>query len=59
MTVTPITNGGSVYSTYNDTESFYDICPVLEVGNTQFKFVKDNEVKKYSYYTSGFTTHIA
>lgn len=57
--VTPISDGGNVYSTYNSEESFYDICPVLEIGNTKFRFIKDNSASRYSFYTSGFTTHIS
>lgn len=57
VTVTPIADGKQVYQTYNSEESFHDICPVMNVKNTSFQFLKDNEIKRYSFYTSGFTTH--
>lgn len=57
--VTPITNLATTYGDYNSTEAFYDICPVYEIRNSSFKFIKDNSINRYSFYTSGFTTHVS
>lgn len=57
VTVTPISDGRQAYQTFNGGEGFYDICPVLNVKNSSFQFIVDNTIKKYSFYTSGFTTH--
>lgn len=55
--VTPMSGRQTVYQTYNDNGKFYDICQIMNIKNDSFQFIRDNNIKQYSFYTCGFTTH--